>query len=247
MRGRAGHPGREKDAAAPAAVIVPHGHPRGLITAVSARTGRNQPKAFRFPALNLRSLLKNRILHRAPGLALLGRNHGHCWQPSRRATCGRTATRRQYRFRQGRCRGRSTQAIRRVRVRLQDSGTSRQPVPGANRIRRPALPNRGFRARRGRFFAGVSPRQRVFKVARARLTNWAKRSRLRLRKRGAWKRTAPQPHQVEILRLALEQGQAQAAAVFGLTRQRVHSLTRRWKTWTDENLQHSGEENAVIE
>jgi hypothetical protein len=75
-----------------------------------------------------------------------------------------------------------------------------------------------------------------FRVTPGTLTYWAKRMHLPIRKRGCWKRTEPKPHQVKILQLALERGQASAAVASGLSRQRVHSLMKRWSNWVECNL-----------
>lgn len=63
------------------------------------------------------------------------------------------------------------------------------------------------------------------------LTARAKKAGLPLRKRGRWHLTEPSPQQKQILQMVESNTYAQVGVRFGVSKQRVSQLVRRWKNW----------------
>ena len=72
-------------------------------------------------------------------------------------------------------------------------------------------------------------------ISQSTLTARAKRAGLPLRKRGRWQLLEPTANQKEILRLARTQTYAEVGSRFGLSKQRVSQLVRRWSDWKGPN------------
>ena len=69
-------------------------------------------------------------------------------------------------------------------------------------------------------------------ISASTLTARAKKAGLPLRKRGRWRLTEPTAIQKKILRLARTQTYAEVGFRFGMSKQRVSQLVRRWSGWT---------------
>lgn len=67
-----------------------------------------------------------------------------------------------------------------------------------------------------------------YNISPATLTVRAKRAGVPLRGRGRWRRSQPTPVQKEIIALAKTQSYKLVGSRFGLSKQRVHQLIRRW-------------------
>lgn len=72
-------------------------------------------------------------------------------------------------------------------------------------------------------------------ISASALTARAKKAGLPLRKRGRWQLLEPTAKQKEILRLARTQTYAEVGSRFGLSKQRVSQLVRRWSDWKGPN------------
>src|SRR4051812_41622740 len=68
-------------------------------------------------------------------------------------------------------------------------------------------------------------------VSKGTLTVWAKNAGFKLRGRGRDKQTEPNMRTRKILERAAVATQEQAGKKFGVTKQRVSKLMRRWKHW----------------
>lgn len=70
-------------------------------------------------------------------------------------------------------------------------------------------------------------------VSPSTLTVRARKAGLALRNRGRWKRTEPTTVQKKIIAMARTYGCRHTALRFGITKQRISFLMRRWKNWPD--------------
>lgn len=68
-------------------------------------------------------------------------------------------------------------------------------------------------------------------ISTSTLTVWAKKAGIPLRNRGRRKRVQPTPRQLEILEQARMYKYHQVGNRFGLHKQSVHRLVKRWKDW----------------
>ena len=68
-------------------------------------------------------------------------------------------------------------------------------------------------------------------ISMATITVWAKKAGLPLRKRGRRAQTEPTPRQWEIINLAALFMYDQVAARFGMTKQSVYRIVKRWRNW----------------
>jgi hypothetical protein len=68
-------------------------------------------------------------------------------------------------------------------------------------------------------------------ISMATITVWAKKAGLPLRKRGRRARIEPMPRQREIIRLASMGNYDAVGAQFGMCKQSVHRLMKRWCHW----------------
>ena len=68
-------------------------------------------------------------------------------------------------------------------------------------------------------------------ISTATVTVWAKKAGLPLRNRGRRKQEAPTPRQMEIIKLASVYNYDQVGARFGMLKQSVHRIVKRWRNW----------------
>jgi len=68
-------------------------------------------------------------------------------------------------------------------------------------------------------------------VSTATLTVWAKKAGLRLRTRGRRTMMTPTARHLKILELAGHLRYAQIAHIFGMHKQQVHQIVKRWRNW----------------
>lgn len=68
-------------------------------------------------------------------------------------------------------------------------------------------------------------------VSTATLTVWATKMDLTLRKRGRKRRDQPSPRQLEIIKLASVYTYEQVGDKFGMAKQSIHRIVKRWKGW----------------
>lgn len=69
-------------------------------------------------------------------------------------------------------------------------------------------------------------------VSAATLTVWAKKAGMALRNRGRKKQELPTPRQMEIIRLASVYKYEQVGARFGMHKQSIHRIVKRWRNWS---------------
>ena len=69
-------------------------------------------------------------------------------------------------------------------------------------------------------------------ISASALTARAKKAGLPLRKRGRWQLLEPTAKQKQILRLVRTQTYAEVGSKFGMSKQRVSHVVRRWSGWT---------------
>ena len=67
-------------------------------------------------------------------------------------------------------------------------------------------------------------------ITPATLTGWAKKFGVPLRGRGRWRRANPSPQHARMIQLVRTQTYKAVGRRFGLTRQRVHQIIKRWNT-----------------
>lgn len=68
-------------------------------------------------------------------------------------------------------------------------------------------------------------------ISTATLTVWAKKAGLPLRNRGRRRQEAPTDHQLEIIKLASVYRYDQVGARFGMHKQSIHRIVKRWRDW----------------
>lgn len=68
-------------------------------------------------------------------------------------------------------------------------------------------------------------------VSTATLTVWAKKTGIPLRKRGRKCREQPSPRQLEIIKLASVYTYDQVGEKFGMAKQSIHRICKRWRGW----------------
>lgn len=68
-------------------------------------------------------------------------------------------------------------------------------------------------------------------VSSATLTVWAKKAGIDLRNRGRKKQDAPNARQMEIIKLASIYRYAQVGERFGMAKQSIHRIVKRWRHW----------------
>jgi hypothetical protein len=68
-------------------------------------------------------------------------------------------------------------------------------------------------------------------ISSATLTVWAKKAGIPLRNRGRKKQKAPSPRQLEIIKLASVYKYDQVGARFGMHKQSIHRIVKRWRDW----------------
>lgn len=68
-------------------------------------------------------------------------------------------------------------------------------------------------------------------ISSATLTVWAKKTGLPLRNRGRKKQKNPTPRQLEIIKLAALYKYDQVGAKFGMHKQSIHRIVKRWRDW----------------
>lgn len=71
-----------------------------------------------------------------------------------------------------------------------------------------------------------------FGVSTATLTVWAKKTGTTLRKRGRKRREQPSPRQLEIIKLAQVYTYDQVGDKFGMAKQSIHRIVKRWRGWS---------------
>lgn len=72
-------------------------------------------------------------------------------------------------------------------------------------------------------------------VSTATLTVWAKKSGYTLRKRGRKKQEKPTARQLRIVKMANLYTYDQVGAEFGMLKQSVHRIVKRWRNWSAED------------
>lgn len=70
-------------------------------------------------------------------------------------------------------------------------------------------------------------------ISSATLSVWAKKAGLALRMRGRKKRDRPSPRQLEIIKLAGQYSYDQVGERFGMKKQSVHRIVKRWRNWLE--------------
>lgn len=70
-----------------------------------------------------------------------------------------------------------------------------------------------------------------FGISQSTLTVWATNAGLKLRPRGRRKQTEPTAKQREILRMAEVHTYEQVGKHFGMEKQAIHRIVKRWKDW----------------
>lgn len=70
-------------------------------------------------------------------------------------------------------------------------------------------------------------------ISTATLTVWAKKAGLPLRKRGRKKQDKPTPLQMEIIKLASVYKYDQVGDRFGMHKQSIHRIVKRWRNWAE--------------
>jgi len=70
-------------------------------------------------------------------------------------------------------------------------------------------------------------------ISSATLTVWAKKAGLPLRNRGRKKQEVPTPRQMEIIKLASVYKYDQVGARFGMHKQSIHRIVKRWRNWAE--------------
>jgi Homeodomain-like domain len=75
----------------------------------------------------------------------------------------------------------------------------------------------------------------LYKICPATLTVWAKKAGFKLRTRGRRTLTQPTPRHLKILELAAHLRYDQIGAQFGMHKQQVHRIIKRWHSWTKPN------------
>jgi len=68
-------------------------------------------------------------------------------------------------------------------------------------------------------------------ISTATLTVWAKKAGLELRNRGRKPQSRPTPRQLEIIKLASVYKYDQVGARFGMHKQSIHRIVKRWREW----------------
>ena len=68
-------------------------------------------------------------------------------------------------------------------------------------------------------------------ISAATLTVWAKKAGLALRQRGRKKQDKPTPRQMEIIKLASVYKYDQVGQRFGMAKQSIHRIVKRWRSW----------------
>jgi transposase len=68
-------------------------------------------------------------------------------------------------------------------------------------------------------------------ISTATLTVWAKKAGLTLRPRGRRKQEVPTKHQLEIIRLASVYKYDEVGLRFGMHKQSIHRIVKRWRDW----------------
>lgn len=68
-------------------------------------------------------------------------------------------------------------------------------------------------------------------ISTATLTVWAKKAGIPLRNRGRRRQERPTLHQMEIIKLASVYKYDQVGARFGMHKQSVHRIVKRWRNW----------------
>lgn len=68
-------------------------------------------------------------------------------------------------------------------------------------------------------------------VSAATLTVWAKKAGLALRSRGRKAQDRPSPRQLEIIKLASVYTYEQVGERFGMAKQSIHRIVKRWRNW----------------
>ena len=68
-------------------------------------------------------------------------------------------------------------------------------------------------------------------ISTATLTVWAKKAGMPLRNRGRKKQELPTPRQMEIIKLASVYKYDQVGAKFGMHKQSIHRIVKRWRGW----------------
>lgn len=86
---------------------------------------------------------------------------------------------------------------------------------------------------------------RRFGVSPATISNRAKQLGLKQRGRGRWKRETPGAPHKQILSLVDIESQASVARRFGVSRQRVNQIVRRWGDWQNPNGQDKKDSGAA--
>jgi transposase-like protein len=81
---------------------------------------------------------------------------------------------------------------------------------------------------------------RRFGVSPATISNRAKQLGLKQRGRGRWKRETPDAPHKQMLLLLDTESQASVARRFGVSRQRVNQIVRRWKDWQSDRSKARG-------
>ncbi len=69
-------------------------------------------------------------------------------------------------------------------------------------------------------------------ISTATLTVWAKKAGMKLRQRGRKKQDKPTPRQMEIIRLASVYRYEQVGERFGMKKQSIHRIVKRWRSWS---------------
>jgi len=70
-------------------------------------------------------------------------------------------------------------------------------------------------------------------ISSATLTVWAKKAGLPLRNRGRKKQEVPTARQMEIIKLASVYKYDQVGARFGMHKQSIHRIVKRWRNWAE--------------
>jgi hypothetical protein len=78
-------------------------------------------------------------------------------------------------------------------------------------------------------------------IAPATLTVWASHSSTPLRRRGRRKLDAPTPMHLKIIELAKTMGYNQIGLKFGMRKQSIHRIVKRWRDWTPSITYHPGD------
>lgn len=73
-------------------------------------------------------------------------------------------------------------------------------------------------------------------ISTATLTVWAKKTGVTLRKRGRKRREQPSPRQLEIIKLAGVYTYDQVGEKFGMAKQSIHRIVKRWRGWASPRV-----------